>query len=201
MLKIGLTGNIGSGKTIVARIFSQLGVPVFQADNEARKLFEDDHIKSEIRKLFGSSVFSQSGDVLRPVIAEIVFSDQKLLETLNKIIHPAVREKYLSWCLDHADTPYTLYEAAILFESGYYREMDKVICVVAPEDLRIRRVMQRDNLLAEEVKRRMANQWEEERKVELADFIIRNDETEPVIKQVMALHTVLIQHSTFNIQH
>ncbi len=201
MLKIGLTGNIGSGKTVVARIFSQLGIPVFQADNEARKLFEDDQIKSEIRKLFGSAVFSPSGEVLRPVIAEIVFSDQKLLEKLNKIIHPAVREKYLRWCLDHSEAPYTLYEAAILFESGYYREMDKVICVVAPEELRTRRVMQRDNLPTEEVKKRMANQWDELRKIELADYVIRNDETEPVIKQVIALHTELIQHSTFNIQH
>lgn len=193
MLKIGLTGNIGSGKTVVARIFSQLGVPVFFADNEARELFEDDHIKSEIRKLFGSAVFSPSGEVLRPVIAEIVFSDQKLLEKLNKIIHPAVREKYFRWCLDHADAHYTLYEAAILFESGYYREMDKVICVVAPEELRTRRVMQRDNLPAEEVKRRMANQWEEGRKVELADYIIRNDETDSVIQQVIRVHREMLK--------
>jgi dephospho-CoA kinase len=188
MLKIGLTGNIGSGKTTVAGIFSKLGVPVFHADNEARKLFEDDHTKSEIRKLFGAVVFSQSGEVLRPVIGEIVFSDQKLLEKLNKIIHPAVREKYLRWCVDHADAPYTLYEAAILFESGYYREMDKVICLTAPEDLRISRVTERDHVTAEEVKKRMANQWEEKKKAELADFVIRNDETESVIQQVIAIH-------------
>jgi dephospho-CoA kinase len=205
MLKVGLTGNIGSGKTIVARIFSQLGVPVFQADTEARKLFDEAGIKSRIRDIFGQNVFSPSDEILRPVLAEIVFSDPKLLLELNKIIHPAVREKYRYWCIDKTTVPYTLYEAAILYESGHYKEMDKVICVTAPEELRISRVMERDGITPEEVKSRMANQWEEEKKVEMADFVIRNDETDSLIQQVIVIHKELIQHSirqlADNIQH
>ena len=188
MQKVGLTGNIGSGKTIVARIFSQLGIPVFNADNEARKLFDNTEVKSKMQALFGDSVFSPSGEVMRPSVAEIVFSNPKLLDGLNKIIHPAVRERYRVWCLEQANAPYSIYEAAILFESGYHRELDKVICVTAPEGLRIRRVMERDHLTKEDVKRRMAYQWDENRKVELADFVIRNDETDSVIRQVMGIH-------------
>jgi len=191
MLKVGLTGNIGSGKTIVARIFNQLGVPVFYADAEARKLFDDENVKSEIRELFGSTVFSPSGVIVKSSIAEIVFSDAEKLEKLNKIIHPVVRERYRLWCQGYNESIYSLYEAAILFESGHYREMDKVICVTAPEDLRIRRVMERDKLTAKEVKMRMANQWIEDKKVELADFVIRNDETSSVILQVLEVHKVL----------
>jgi dephospho-CoA kinase len=191
MLKVGLTGNIGSGKTIVARIFNQLGVPVFYADAEARKLFDDENVKSDIRELFGSTVFSQSGVIVKSAIAKIVFSDAEKLEKLNKIIHPAVRERYRLWCQGNSESIYSLYEAAILFESGHYMEMDKVICVTAPEDLRVRRVMERDNLTANEVKMRMANQWSEDKKVELADFVIRNNETSSVIRQVLEVHKVL----------
>jgi dephospho-CoA kinase len=193
MLKVGLTGNIGSGKTIVARIFSQLGVPVFYADLEARKLFENENIKSAIKSLFGEAVFSGSGEVIRSAVAEFVFSDKKLLDELNKIIHPAVREKYRIWCLEQAGSPYTIYEAAILFESGHYKEMDKIICVTAPDEMRIRRVMERDGVTREEVKKRMANQWDESRKIELADFVIRNDETKSVIQQVLEVHKVLVK--------
>jgi dephospho-CoA kinase len=193
MLKAGLTGNIGSGKTIVAGIFSQLGVPVFYADLEARKLFDNSNVKSAIKSLFGEAVFSNSGEVIRGLVAEIVFADKKLLEELNKIIHPAVRENYRNWCIENSRAAYTIYEAAILFESGHYKEMDKIICVTAPEEMRIKRVMERDGVTREEVKRRMANQWDEARKTELADFVIRNDETKSVIQQVLEVHKVLVK--------
>lgn len=191
MLKIGLTGNIGSGKSIIAAIFGSLGVPVFQADAEAKKLFADNSIKEQIRKIFGAEVFSSTAEVERSLLAEIVFNNKNLLDKLNSIIHPQVRNIYNIWCEQHADKIYTLYEAAILVESGYYKEMDKLICVTAPENIRISRVMDRDGVSKEEVKRRMANQWEEERKVELSDFVIVNDGNSSVIEQVMNIHSQL----------
>jgi len=193
MLKIGLTGNIGSGKSIVATIFTSLGVPVFHADKEARKLFDDPGIKNQIRDVFGLDVFTPSGDIIRTELAEIVFCDPKMLGKLNGIIHPAVRSVYQQWCLHQKNALYTLYEAAILFESGYYKQIDKVICITAPEEVRIKRVMSRDGISRQEVEKRNANQWEEARKIALADYVIRNDETESVIKQVLAVHIKLIK--------
>jgi dephospho-CoA kinase len=195
MLKVGLTGNIGSGKTIIARIFSSLGVPVFHADLEAKKQYDDEVVKKIILEKFGSGVFSPSGKILRPVLAEIVFNDPVRLEELNKVIHPGVYKDYLEWSRRHSGYSYILYEAAILFESGHYREMDKVICVTAPEEIRMRRVMERDHLTPQEVERRMANQWKEEKKVEMADYVIKNDETIMVIEQVMAIHNKLVQRA------
>jgi dephospho-CoA kinase len=201
MIKVGLTGNIGSGKTLIAQIFSTMGVPVFHADLEAKKQFDDENVRASIRAVFGPGVFSSSGEVLRTVLAEIVFNDPLLLDELNHIIHPGVRRDYQEWCLQHAGIVYTLYEAAILFESGHYREMDKVICVTAPRDLRIRRVMERDHISLQEVERRMANQWDEDRKIALADFVIRNDESIAVITKVLKIHTIITQNSKFKIQN
>ncbi|MCU0371587.1 MAG: dephospho-CoA kinase [Bacteroidales bacterium] len=194
MIKVGLTGNIGSGKTLVAEVFSVLGVPVFHADKEAGKLFDQEQVRLKVRGIFGPGVFSPEGEIIKPALAGIVFGNKELLEKLNGIIHPLVRNAYTEWCLQYPGAAYTLYEAAILFESGHYREMDKVICVTAPEELRINRVIQRDHLTRHEVEQRMANQWDEKRKAGLSDFIIRNDETEPVITQVMAIHKQLIKN-------
>ena len=192
MLRVGLTGNIGSGKTVTAKVFSSLGIPVFHADHEARTLLNNDRIKNKIRLIFGDHVFSPSGEIIRPVLADIVFTNPSLLEKLNSIIHPEVRNNYRQWCLQHRDSAYTLYEAAILFESGHYKEMDKIICVIASEKLRISRVMERDGLSRQEVESRITNQWPEEKKVDLADFIIKNDESDSVILQVMEIHKKLI---------
>ncbi len=198
MLKVGLTGNIGSGKSLVAEIFRVLDVPVFQADKEAHKLFDEEGFKEQIRSIFGKAVFSPSGDVLRREVAAIVFNDENALASLNKIVHPTVRKRYHNWCLQNDDQPYTLYEAAILFESGHYLEMDKIICVTAPEELRISRVMARDNVSEEEVMKRIKNQWAENEKVRLSDFIIRNDETESLILQVLEVHRKLA--GTWNLE-
>ncbi len=192
MLNIGLTGNIGSGKTLVSELFKELGIPVFHADTEAKKLFEDDRIRERIRELFGNEVFSVSGKIISSKLAEIVFNDREKLDWLNSIIHPEVRRNYGEWCRLLHDAPYNLYEAAILYESGHYLEMDRVICVVAPEELRIRRVMERDDVTREEVIRRMANQWPEERKAAMADFVINNDSVERPELQVKEVHQRLV---------
>jgi len=193
MLKVGLTGNIGSGKTVVSLIFGSLGTPVFHADLEGRKLLEIDEIIDQIRDSFGKGVISVSGDVLRHKLAEIVFNDQEELDRLNRIIHPAVYRSYDEWCEKYQEEPYTIYEAAILIETGHYKELDKTICVTAPQEIRIRRVMERDKISREQVAQRMANQWDEEKKIALADFIIKNDGSESLIEQVMKIHRILVQ--------
>ena len=192
MIKVGLTGNIGSGKTLVAEVFRTLGVPVFHADIEARKLFERFDIREKVISLLGEKILTQSGDLNRKAIADTVFANRSLLDQLNRIIHPAVREVYREWCQLHAISAYTLYEAAILFESGHYQSMDKVICVTAPEEIRIQRVMERDHVTREEVERRISNQWPEEKKIAMADFVIRNDGNESVIEQALKIHKVLM---------
>ena len=197
MLKVGLTGNIGSGKTVVAGIFSTLGVPVFYADAEARKLYERVEVKAILKGLFGDGIFGEDGNIDRKALADIVFPDQAKLHTLNQVIHPLVRESFGRWMLERKDVPYVLYEAAILFESGYYKDLEKVILVMAPEETRIKRVMDRDHSTRDEIMARISRQWEEERKVKLSDFVIRNDETESVIKQVLKIHTELAQNSKF----
>jgi dephospho-CoA kinase len=193
MLKVGLTGNIGSGKTLVAGIFQKLGIPVFHADQEARQLYKTGDVKQMVREVFGDTVFNPQGELMRDKLAEVVFTDKKKLQKLNGIIHPLVREKYENWATGHINHHYTLYEAAILFEGGYYKSMDKVICVTAPEELRIKRVMARDAVPESEIRRRMINQWPEEDKVKLADFVIINNGESMLIPQVLEVHKCLLR--------
>jgi len=193
MLKVGLTGNIGSGKTLVASIFQKLGIPVFNADIEARQLYETKEVKMMIREAFGDTFFNPQGDLLRKKLAEIVFDDTSELQKLNDIIHPLVRIKYQEWNSNNVNQPYSIYEAAILFEGGYYKAMDKVICVTAPEELRIKRVMARDAVPESEVRQRMINQWPEVEKVKLADFVIINDGQSMLIPQVLEVHERLLR--------
>lgn len=192
MLRIGLTGNMGSGKTFVADIFQSFGIPVFFADKEARKLFSHDKIKIQIRGVFGNEVFDKEGNISRSQLAAIVFRNNHLLAKLNRIIHPAVIEEYKNWLEHYHDVPYTLYEAAILYESGHYSDMDRIICVTAPEAVRISRVITRDGISPEEAKIRMENQWDESRKAEMADFLIVNDGIKEVKLQVEQIHQQII---------
>jgi len=193
MLKVGITGGIGSGKTTVARVFEQLGVPVYHADFWAKEIMNTDPlVKQRLKELFGNDIYDLSGKADRKKIAELVFKDKNKLNELNAVIHPAVWLHGENWLKQYKDKPYILKEAAILFESGGNKDMDKVIMVAAPREIRIERVMKRDHVTREEVEARMANQWDDEKKTALSDFVIINDGKMLVIPQVLEIHRKLI---------
>ena len=192
MIKVGLTGGIGSGKSIVAKIFEILGVPVFYADKEAKLLMVSHQgIREEISKLFGNQVYKEK-ELNREYIAEIVFKDPGLLEKLNAIVHPVVHQHFLKWVVSFSGNPYIMEEAAILFESGANISFDYSILVTSPESLRIQRVMKRDKISEEKVKERMNNQFPEEKKLSLADFVINNDIDSMILPQILELHERLL---------
>lgn len=191
MLKVGLTGNIGSGKSTVARIFETLLVPVFYADEEGRKVLATDEVKQKIRALFGAGVFDQN-TVSRQKLADIVFQDKEQLDRLNAIIHPAVGKSFLKFTAQNSQSPYIIYEAAIMIESGSYKKLDKIILVSADRELRISRVVARDGVPREAVLLRMQNQWPEEDKLPLAQFVINNSENRLIIPQVLSIHRQLL---------
>lgn len=192
MKGVGLTGGIGSGKTTVARIFQGLGIPIYFADERGRFLLDHDlQLKEAIVKRFGEQLI-ESGNLNRAALAQIVFNDPSSLADLNALVHPAVNRDYRAWVESmDPETPYYLKEAAILFETGGHRQLDAVILVTAPEELRIQRVMARDGVKEEDVRARMSHQWMEEEKLPLADYLIVNDGEHSLIEQVMALHEEL----------
>jgi len=187
MLKIGLTGGIGSGKSVVAKIFETLGIPVYYADDAARKLMNNDpEIRESIIRHFGEASY-RDGELDRKYIAGIVFSDPAKLELLNSLTHPVTIRDAGQWMSKQA-TPYVIKEAALLFESGATQQLDKVIGVYAPQHIRVKRVMDRDGLTAEEIMKRISRQLDEEMKMKLCDFVITNSEQQAVIPQVLDLH-------------
>ncbi len=191
MKKIGLTGGIGSGKSTVAEIFRHLGIAVFVSDGVARKLQEEDvDLKKEIVEIFGKGIYSD-GNLNRRKIAEIVFKDKKKLEQLNTVIHPAVANAFEKFRRENANAKYVLKEAAILFEIGDDEFLDNMIVVFAPDELRIKRVMERDKITREEVLERINNQMPQEEKVKKADVVIVNDGKELISPQVVAIHSKL----------
>ncbi len=170
---IGLTGGIGSGKTTIARYFQELGVPVYIADEEGKKITNTPEVLESIKTVFGNEVFDQ-GQLNRAKISQIVFDNPQKLQKLNTIIHPAVAENFKKWVLNHHNFPYVVKEAAILFESGSYKDCDLIISVVAPLELRIERVMKRDLISRELVLKRINNQWSDEKRKEYSQYIIEN---------------------------
>ncbi len=188
MLKIGVTGGIGAGKSVICRVFSVLGVPVYNADMRARRIMDEDMIlHRELKKAFGQGIFSESKPD-RKLLAGIVFNDPDALERLNAIVHPAVKRDFIRWTGQQSESPYIVKEAAILFETGTYKELDTVILVTAPEDIRIRRVAERDGETQETARNRMASQWPDDRKSALAGIILRNDNSEPLLPVILELH-------------
>lgn len=193
MRTIGLTGGIGSGKSLVAEIFTHLGIPVFNADAESKQILSNDKaLHEQLSQLFGSEIFSQ-GAPDRKKLAEILFLDREKMEKMNELLHPRVLDRFVSWCNEHQQSPYLVHEAAILFETGFYRLMDLTILVTAPDDIRIKRVMERDQTTEKLVRERMQNQWTDEQKKPLADIIIINDGESPLLPQVLEIHDKLIK--------
>ncbi|TRX20513.1 dephospho-CoA kinase [Flavobacterium franklandianum] len=170
---IGLTGGIGSGKTTIANHFMEANIPVYIADDEARKITQSPEIIEEIKKTFGDSIFDDA-ILNREKLSQIVFSSPEKLKLLNAIIHPAVKKHFQDWVLNHKNAPFVIYEAAILFESGSYKNCDLIITVTAPLETRIQRVIQRDKTTRELVLRRINAQWSDDQRVSKSDFIIEN---------------------------
>lgn len=174
---IGLTGGIGSGKTTIAKYFQSFGIPVYIADDEARKIMESADIIEAIKKEFGSSVFDN--DLLnREKLAKIVFNEPIKLEKLNRIVHPAVKKHFDQWILQQESAPFIIYEAAILFESGRHKDCDLIITVTAPLESRIQRVVARDQSNRDLVLKRIKSQWTDKQRIEGSDFVIHNSSIE-----------------------
>ena len=187
MLKVGLTGGIGSGKSLIAEMFKLLGVPVMHADATAKYLMEhDENLKAALTKTFGEKVY-QNGRLSRPFLASLVFNNTQKLETLNALVHPATVAYSGKWFEKQA-FPYAIKEAAIFFESGTYVEMNKMIGVYAPFEMRLKRTMERDGISEEEVKERMQHQMNEEEKMSRCDYVIQNDGSKSIIEQVLEIH-------------
>jgi dephospho-CoA kinase len=195
MLKVGLTGGIGSGKSTIAKIFEVLGIPVYYADDAAKQIMNTDkQLKEALVKNFGEKTY-EGGQLNRPYLASLVFADKQKLELLNSLTHPATIRDANRWILQQT-SPYIIKEAALLFESGANKYLDHVIGVLAPPELRIRRAIERDNTTREEVLQRISRQMDEEAKMKLCDFIITNDEQHLVIPQVLQLHEQLLAGKT-----
>ena len=191
MLRVGLTGGIGSGKSTVAKIFESLDIPVYYADDAARNIMNTDkELKAALIKKFGDRVYKE-GLLDRSWLATIVFADKEKLALLNSLTHPVTIRDADRW-MQKQTSPYTIKEAALLFESRANEHLDHIIGVYAPQELRIKRVMTRDKVTAEEVMKRLNRQMNEEEKMKRCDSVIVNDEKQPVIQQVLTLHSTFL---------
>ncbi len=194
MLKIGITGGIGSGKSLICDIFKTLGVPVYSSDIEAKNILDEDpSMNSELKKIFGEEIYDQKGHLNRKIVAEKVFNDPDALQALNSIVHPIVRNHFLIWVEKNKEAPYIIKEAAILIESGAHKDVDAIVTVFTPEELRIERVMKRDKVSRESVQARINKQMKENEKVELSDYVIYNDDKQLVLPQIIKLHTLFLE--------
>ncbi|MFT3935445.1 MAG: dephospho-CoA kinase [Chitinophagaceae bacterium] len=196
-LRVGITGGMGSGKTIVAAIFATLGIPVYQADDAAKRLMnEDESLKEQIKKVFGEEAYKEDR-LDRSYLGSLVFNNPEKLEKLNAIVHPATIADGEAW-MQQQTSPYAIKEAAIIFESGSQRYLDYIIGVTAPATLRIHRSMKRDNLSRDEVMARLSKQMNDAIKMKLCDVVIINDEQQALIPQVMKVHEQLMKQATSN---
>lgn len=192
MKKIGVTGGIGSGKTLVCQVFEKLGVPVFYADHQARQIYDEDpQVKEAMIRYFGDTIYGPSG-LRRDVLASKIFKDDNALRKVNSLVHPAVKRRFEQWCEKHNDRAYVIEEAAILIETGSHKDLDHTILVYAPQAIRIQRVVKRDGVDEAAVRARMAHQMSDEKKMEQAGFVIHNDGSQLVIPQILEIHHTLI---------
>jgi len=193
MIKVGITGGIGSGKSTVCKVFGILGIPVFEADLIAKQLMNTPGIQEQLIRMFGTAVYQPDHSLNRKYLAGVVFNNPSLLAQLNGIIHPAVQNVFEEW-YQKQQSAYVLLEAAILFESGFYRMMDKTIVVATSMEERIQRVMERDQITEEQVRERIKNQWSDEQRIGMADFVINNNNDELIIPQIIEIDKKLRAH-------
>ena len=190
MLKIGITGGIGVGKTIVCRLFEVLGIPVYDADTRAKWVMQyDPALKQELQATFGKETYTSEGHLNRGYLASVVFNNQERLEKLNALVHPHVGLDFERWANANATSPYLIKEAALMFESESWRQMDEIIVVTAPLDVRLQRLLKRDTHRTEaDIKAIIGKQLSEEEKVSRAQHVVYNDDQQLIIPQVLALH-------------
>lgn len=191
MIKLGLTGGIGSGKTTVAKIFENLGVPVYYSDYWAKELTNSNNkIVLKLKKEFGNEIYSKNKTLNKTLLSKIIFNDKSKLKIANNIIHPIVRNHFDEWvkAQENSDKKYIIKEAAILFESGAYKQVTKTIIVSTELNLRIKRIQKRDNITESEILKKVASQMPEEEKIELSDYIIYNNENDMLLPQVLKFH-------------
>ncbi len=191
MIKVGITGGIGSGKSIICQIFSKFDVPVYYADLRAKILMDEDPVIREgMISKFGPSIY-KNATIDRKQLASIIFTDKNALEYVNRLVHPIVGRDSEKWFLRHQNEPYIIKEAALFFESGTYIEVDFMITVIAPLNLRIKRVKDRDGVSTDQIMKRMENQLGDEDKITKSQFIIQNDEKSSILEQVLTIHQLL----------
>lgn len=193
IIRLGITGGIGGGKSTVCKVFAVLGIPIFYSDAEASKIMNtDESLMSAINSVVGEDMYL-SGSLDRALLAKYVYNDENLLQQINQLVHPAVFENFVSWS-NTQDAPYAIVEAAILFESGMYKYVDKVATVTAPVEERIDRVITRNGKTREQVLQIMKNQMDDETKIKMSDYVINNSEKDMVIPVVLKIHEDLINH-------
>ena len=194
MIKVGITGGIGSGKSILSHFFSLINIPVFEADQEAKRIINSSSIiRSKLKFHFGEDIYLPDNTIDRKKFADIIFNSPSSLEKVNSIVHPEVRNEFQEWTKQQ-DAEYVVHEAAILFESGFYKMMDFMILVTAPTDVRIQRVMHRDGVSEEKVMERMNKQWDDKEKIKLSNLVLTNDNSELIIPKLIELDKNLRRH-------
>ena len=200
MKKVALTGNIGSGKSWVSQLFQRIGIPVFNSDEEAKKLYDRVDVREAMKARFGEDVYFDDDSVNRKRVAEIIFNDAEAMHEVEQLLYPALNTYFDEWA-EEQEAPYVLYESAIIFEKHLEDRFDAVVLVSATEQTRLRRVMLRDHCDEETVRERMAMQWTENEKREKADYIIEHDndnEDEVLVEQVLAVHESLLPARKFH---
>lgn len=191
MFKVGITGGIGSGKSTVCKIFETFGIPVFNADIEAKNLLDTKEVINFYFKEFGTDVFTNN-TLDRKKIAELLFTNKEAIKKVNSFIHPLVYKQFENWCKKNYTEQYIIKEAALLFESGLNKKIDFNILVIAPLNIRIERVKKRDNISKDKIIERINNQWDDKQKIVMADAIIQNDENQMLLPQILELHNKIL---------
>ena len=192
MIKLGLTGGIGSGKSTIARIFQELGIAVYYADVEAKKFLLHENVIQKLRALFGEGIIANNGAVDKVALAAIVFTNENELKKLNALIHPLLEEDFRLWAEKRKSEKYIVKEAAILFEAGFDKSVNQIITVSAPEQQRIERVIKRDGVSQQQVLDRISKQWTDRQREDKSDFVIYNGDNDMILEKVLEIHKIML---------